>query len=178
MADKPTQHQNTLAFHERFTKRISAGSTIHKVCEEDGMPDVGTIYRWMRAEPSFRKMYDDAVMDRASGYSEKIGIVAERVLNGEVEPDRARVALDAFKWISTKLIPQYGDRQQISMHVEHTHKLHLDALKVLAQAKRNVAAIDITPETGGEVSKLTRARGAADVEDAVIIEPSEVRDDQ
>lgn len=177
MADKPTQHQNTPEFHLIFTKRISAGSTIHKVCEEDGMPDVATIYRWMRADPAFRKMYDDAVMDRASGYSEKIGLVAERVLTGEIEPDRARVALDAFKWISTKLIPAFGDRQQISMHVEHTHKLHLDALKVLAQAKRNIEAIDITPQTGLDAAKLTRARPDA-VEDAVIVTPSEGRDDQ
>lgn len=178
MAEKPTQHQNTPEFHLIFTKRISAGGTIHKVCEEDGMPDVATIYRWMRADPAFRKMYDDAVMDRASGYSEKIGLVAERVLTGEIEPDRARVALDAFKWISTKLIPQFGDRQQISMHVEHTHKLHLDALKVLAHAKRNIAAIDITPETGLGAAKLTRAHAAGEVEDAVIVTPSEGRDDQ
>lgn len=179
MGEKKHTHENNRAFHLMFTQRISAGSTIFKVCEEAGMPDPATIYRWMRAEPDFRKLYDDAVLDRASGYSEKIGAIADRVMDGTLEPDRARVAMDGYKWIATKLLPAvFGDKQQINMQVEHTHKLHLDALKVLSQAKRRTEVIDITPETGGEGSLVTRAHAAAEVEDAVIVTPSEGRDDQ
>lgn len=175
MGEKHT-YENNHDFHILFTKRISGGSTIHKVCEEAGMPDVATIYRWMHAKPEFRTMYEEAVVDRASGYSEKIGLIADRVMEGTLEPDRARVAMDGYKWIATKLLPAvFGDKQQINMQVEHTHKLHLDALKVLSQAKRRTEAIDITPETGGGNAKLTRARAAVEAEDAVIVEP---RDDQ
>ena len=48
---------------------------------------------------------------RAEGIAEQILTVANGALTGRIDSDRARVAIDAFKWTAGKMAPKrYGDK--------------------------------------------------------------------
>jgi|TARA_B100000315_G_C14370848_1_gene492879 hypothetical protein len=48
---------------------------------------------------------------QADAHVDLIMDTAMQVLNGEIEPNAARVAIDAMKWTASKLKPRtYGDR--------------------------------------------------------------------
>jgi len=96
-----------------------------KVCAADGMPDRSVIYRWMNDIPGFSDKYARACEERADHRAEIIDDIAERCLSGEVEPQAARVAIDAHKWTASKLKPKkYGDR----IHTEHSGKVELSGM--------------------------------------------------
>jgi hypothetical protein len=64
-------------------------------------------------------------------------------------PDVGRVVIDAHKWIASRLMPKiYGERQEVSVSHTHTHVLHLEALKEMAdrgRARQDAQVIDVTP---------------------------------
>ena len=45
--------------------------------------------------------------------------MAQKVIDGYLEPNASRVAIDALKWSASKLKPrEYGDRSQVDMKGE------------------------------------------------------------
>ncbi len=61
-------------------------------------------------------MYARARQDQADTLADEIRELAGRVERGELEPNAGRVAIDALKWIASKLKPkQYGDRARVDM---------------------------------------------------------------
>lgn len=101
------------------------------------MPDHRTIWRWMNSDESFCERYARAIQSRALAHADAIDDLAHRVETGQLPPDAGRVAIDAKKWVASRLLPKvYGDRQQVEATVTHTHQLHLEALKQLAEQGR------------------------------------------
>jgi hypothetical protein len=81
------------------------------VCARPDMPSRETLYQWMHSKAGFADKYARACEERADHRAEKIDEIAEKVLSGEVDPQAARVAIDAHKWTASKLKPKrYGDR--------------------------------------------------------------------
>ncbi len=61
-------------------------------------------------------MYARARQDAADTLADEIRELAGRVERGELEPNAGRVAIDALKWIASKLKPrEYGDRAQLDV---------------------------------------------------------------
>jgi hypothetical protein len=90
--------------------RLSRMSMV-KVCDMDDMPARSTIYLWMSEIEGFSNKYARACDERADHRAEMIDDIAERCLSGEVDPQAARVAIDAHKWTASKLKPKkYGDK--------------------------------------------------------------------
>jgi hypothetical protein len=55
-------------------------------------------------------------------------------LSGKVDPNAARVAINAYQWLAMKLVPTvFGERQEVQ--VTHQH-LHLHALRQLSEAAK------------------------------------------
>jgi len=87
-------------------------------------------------------MYARACEDMADNDADKISDVADQVLQGLVDPQAARVAIDAYKWSAGKRRPRkYGDKvditQTTTMAVTHTldvSTLTLEELDVLEKA--------------------------------------------
>jgi len=105
---RPSIHTDEL--EQRVLSGLSVMSMV-KVCELDGMPNRDTIYSWMIKVPGFTDRYARACDERADHRAEMIDDIAERVLSGEVDPQAARVAIDAHKWTASKLRPKkYGER--------------------------------------------------------------------
>jgi len=133
---------------EEFLIRISMGRSVANVCTDEDMPDVRTVFRWIAEDEAFRQSYTRACANRSLVYADTIGDIAKGVMAGKIPPDAGRVAIESYKWIAARLTPKvYGEKQQIEASVTHTHTLHLDALKQLAnEAKQSRAkVIDAEP---------------------------------
>jgi hypothetical protein len=93
--------------------RLAAGEPLTKICQDDGMPDVSTVYRWIEAQPPFRDLYARAREDQADTLADEM----VRIADEEPDPAKARVRVDARKWVASKLKPKkYGDKvtQEVS----------------------------------------------------------------
>lgn len=106
------------------------------------LPSYSTVMRWVRDNPEFAEMYARACEDMADNDADKISDVADQVLQGLVDPQAARVAIDAYKWSAGKRRPRkYGDKvditQTTTVAVTHTldvSNLSLEELDVLEKA--------------------------------------------
>jgi hypothetical protein len=102
--------------------------------------------RWVRDNPEFAASYARAREDMADHDADKIADVAEAVAAGKIDPQAARVAIDAYKWSAGKRRPKrYGEKLEIeqtgSVAVTHTldvSNLSMDELDALEKALSNV----------------------------------------
>ena len=107
----------TPALATEICRRIAEGQPLTKICKLEGMPHYATIMRWLDADSSFRERYARAREASADTLAHKIQDLAERVEAGKVDAHAGRVAIDAMKWIASKLKPKvYGERS----HIEHS----------------------------------------------------------
>jgi hypothetical protein len=128
------KHEKTPELVDEILAQMVEGKSLTAICKQKGMPSVGTVYRWMAEDEVLSEGYARATQARARSYAERMEDVVNQALNGEIRSDAARVAVDAYKFITTRLMPQlYGDRQTVDVNVQHTHSLHHEALKRLTE---------------------------------------------
>lgn len=87
--------------------RLAAGEPLVRICRDESLPDVVTVYRWIAAYEDFRNMYARAREDQADTLADEIAEIAD----SEDDPNKARVRIDARKWVAAKLKPRkYGEK--------------------------------------------------------------------
>lgn len=88
---------------------IINGKSLRSYCAQKGKPSVPTVYKWLADNEKFLKLYTRARQDQADTLSDEIIDIAD----SESDPNKARVRVDARKWVASKLRPQkYGDKGQ------------------------------------------------------------------
>lgn len=111
---RPTLFNESLA--EDICERIADGESLRSICEGDDYPDRRTVNRWL-ADPEhaeFRRQYALAREASADADDDDIRDIARRVESGKLDPQAARVAIDAKKWSAGKRKPKvYGDSQTL-----------------------------------------------------------------
>jgi hypothetical protein len=107
-------------------ERIGNGESLRAICDDDGMPNKSTVFRWLAANEAFRDQYAraretqaDAIFDEIlsiadDGHNDwmlrKFGDDERYVENGEAIR-RSVLRIDARKWMAGKLQPKkYGDK--------------------------------------------------------------------
>ncbi len=106
---RPSSFKSEQAFE--ICTRIFLGETIRQICESPDMPDRRTVYRWLEANEDFRHQYARAREESAHVAADGVTEIGKMVIDGEIPPDAARVAIDALKWAAGKRKPKvYGDR--------------------------------------------------------------------
>lgn len=71
------------------------------------MPGIETVRRWLMGNEAFRAQYAYAREEQADTYADEI----VRIADSEPDSNRARVRIDARKWVAGKLRPKvYGDK--------------------------------------------------------------------
>jgi len=107
---RPSSFNEALA-HD-ICERIADGESLRGICEDEGYPDRRTVNRWL-ADPEqaeFRRQYALAREASADSDDDDIRDIARRVEKGDLDPQAARVAIDAKKWSAGKRKPKvYGD---------------------------------------------------------------------
>ena len=121
---RPSIYNNTIA--DKICTCISDGNSLRTIAAMPGMPNLVTVFRWLRRHEEFSKQYarakeeqaealiedmldiaDDNQRDRkmVSRNGEEVEVVDNDVIN------RARLRVDTRKWIASKLQPKkFGDK--------------------------------------------------------------------
>ncbi len=111
---RPSTYTSSMA--EQICERIAEGEPLTRICKDRQMPAYRTVLGWRVANEEFQHMYARAREDAADTLADQIRELAGRVEKGKLEPNAGRVAIDALKWIASKLKPrQYGDRAQLDV---------------------------------------------------------------
>ncbi len=119
------------AIGEAICEQIALGQALTRICQQKDMPSMPTVYKWLGSVASFATDYARAREDQAEdGYSRLLEI-EQRVIDGDLEPNAARVAIDAIKWRLGKLKPKtYGDR--LTLAGDDEAPLHLSVSRAVA----------------------------------------------
>ena len=90
---------------------------MRKICTDDGMPDRGTVVRWMLSDAAFAAKCARAREEQTDLMDDRVLDTVDKVERGELEPDAARVIISGVCWRAEKLKPKkYGSKVEL----EHT----------------------------------------------------------
>jgi hypothetical protein len=106
---RPTDYNLSIA--TAICERVALGSNLNQLSKLDEFPAMSTIYLWLQRHREFSEMYAHARESRADARADKIDAICEQVERGELDPNSARVIIDALKWQAGKEKPRtYGDK--------------------------------------------------------------------
>ena len=114
---RPSDYSEELAAY--ICSEIASGRSLRSICDDEGMPDKSTVFRWLSKHEAFRDQYARAQEDRTSALAEDILDIADQydTLAEAMNPDliqRAKLRIDARKWLMSKMAPKrYGDKTEI-----------------------------------------------------------------
>ncbi len=119
---RPSSYSHQVA--DEICRRIAEGEPLTKICKDPKMPAYRTVLGWRVSDAgdgSFLHMYARAREDAADTLADEIRELAQRVERGDLDPNAGRVAIDALKWIASKLKPRaYGDKLELSAKITTT----------------------------------------------------------
>ena len=87
----------------------------HPVPTDIGVP-FQTVWSAIMSDEKRRATYEDAKMSRAHYHASKIEEILEDVETGKIEPNVARVSIDARKWLAAKMYPKFFSDK---FHLKH-----------------------------------------------------------
>ena len=103
--------QLTTSLRNKLLNQLMTGVPLSKLCKEQDMPSLSKVYSLIAKHPDFAK---DLVLARRCGAQSYIDQAIEALntadnTNIHVVREKASMA----RWMASKLIPIYGDKQQI-----------------------------------------------------------------
>ena len=102
---RPISYTDQIAV--KVLTRIVEGESLRSICQDHDMPGISTWYEWLIKIEGLTDRYAHARQDQADTLADEITYIADT----ETDYNRARVRIDARKWIAAKLKPKkYGDR--------------------------------------------------------------------
>lgn len=108
---RPSGYSKQIAEH--ICEHIAQGRALASWCRENSV-SYPTVMRWLADDEAFQANYARAREASADADADAMSDLRDRVLSGEIDPQAARVAMDALKWSSGKRNPKrYGDKLAI-----------------------------------------------------------------
>jgi hypothetical protein len=117
---RPVEYTEDIA--DEICWRITHGEPLVRICADEHLPHVATIYRWLIRFPIFCDMYTRAREEQADTNADEILAIADE-MPPEYTDEKGRTTIDhsylawqkqrieARKWTAAKLKPRkYGDR--------------------------------------------------------------------
>lgn len=97
---------------DRICAKMADGKSLRSVCEQDGMPDRETVFRWRRQDAEFAAQFDAASKEGARAMVDDTMAIAD---DPSLDPNDKRIRVDTRKWIASKVLPKvYGDKLALS----------------------------------------------------------------
>lgn len=153
-AHRPVEYTEDIA--DEICWRITQGEPLVRICGDEHLPHVATIYRWLIRFPIFCDMYTRAREEQADTNADEILAIADE-MPPEYTDEKGRTTIDqsylawqkqrieARKWTAAKLKPRkYGDRVAVegveggaAIKTEDTNaNKFLDIIKNMEMTKR------------------------------------------
>lgn len=122
---RPSSFSQEIA--DTICERLADGESLRSICQDDGMPNKATVFRWLASKElsNFRDQYALAREAQADTFVDEMVDIAddgsndwmerkrrdgslETVFNRE-HVDRSKLRADVRKWVAVKLLPKkYG----------------------------------------------------------------------
>ncbi len=140
LVGRPSDYNNDVA--TEICELISDGMSIRQIVALPDMPAWSTIRSWLLRHAEFQTLYARANEYAAEWEFAGIGGLEQQVLDGEIEPNAARVVIDSRKWRLAKMRPKvYGDNSHKTVTVEPG----AGYAALLEEIDRRRPMIDVTP---------------------------------
>ena len=105
--------QLTPAIAEDIERLLMNGTSLVAICQTKGSPSLSKVYDWMRTDKDFSNRIMNARKIAAQTYLDKMIIELENADAKNIAVTREK--LIHYRWLSSKLIAVYGDKQQIEV---------------------------------------------------------------
>ena len=111
MAEKRhTMTQFSQELFDTICERIADGESVRKISLDDDMPCQTTFFKWLANDEVAAQQYTRAREAQADALANDIVDIADT----EADPAKARVRIDARKWMAGKLKPKvYSEKHSI-----------------------------------------------------------------
>ena len=97
---------------------LQEGETLINISKKDNTPSLSTMHKWCRDDEDYSRQVETARVQGAIFYVEKLIELTEQ----NVKPQDVmwiREKISTYKWLATKLLPQFSDRQHIDTYNKH-----------------------------------------------------------
>ena len=132
---------------ELICEGIASGLSVASACAEAGL-SIRTFWSNLAKNEKLMRNYTRARESKADVRAEGIDEIARKVMAGEIDPNAARVAMDAQKWLTARENPKrYGEK--------------LDVTGVPA------SSVNVLLSTRDKLKRLKRAREESDAPAAI-----------
>lgn len=136
---------------ERILEALAEGATMRDACEAVGVSRK-QVWRWDAYDvEGFTALLASAREHQAEALADQIVDIAREVQREEIAPDAGRVAIDAYKWMATKLKPRtFGDRMTHRLEASEDFVSALEQIESKHRARRAKViegdVVDVTDE--------------------------------
>jgi spermidine/putrescine-binding protein len=103
--------QLTTSLRTKLLSLLMTGVPLSKLCKEKEMPSLSKVYSWIAKHPDFAKDLLQARRCGAQSYIDKAIEALDTADNTNIHVVREKANM--ARWMAAKLIPAYGDKQQI-----------------------------------------------------------------
>jgi len=103
----------TPAIAEDIERLLMNGTSLVAICQTKGSPSLSKVYDWMRTDKEFSNKIMNARKIAAQTYLDKMIIELENADAKNIAVTREK--LIHYRWLSSKLIGIYGDKQQVEV---------------------------------------------------------------
>ena len=103
----------TTAIADDIERLLMNGTSLVAICQTKGSPSLSKVYDWMRTDKEFSNKIMNARKIAAQTYLDKMIIELENADAKNIAVTREK--LIHYRWLSSKLIAIYGDKQQVEV---------------------------------------------------------------
>ena len=103
----------TLQIEEDIIKLLMNGMPLTQICSKENSPSLSKVYGWIQENKDFASKIVTARKIAAQTYLDRMITELENANSKDIALTRER--LIHFRWMASKLIPLYGDKQQVNV---------------------------------------------------------------
>ena len=103
----------TLQIEQDIIKLLMNGTPLTQICDKPNSPSLSKVYSWIQESKDFAGKIVTARKIAAQTYLDRMITELENAQPKDIALTRER--LIHFRWMASKLIPIYGDKQQVNV---------------------------------------------------------------
>ena len=103
----------TTAISDDIETLLMNGTPLTTICQNKGSPSLSKVYEWIRTDKEFANKILTARKIAAQTYLDKMITELETADNKSIAVTREK--LIHYRWMASKLVAVYGDKQQIEV---------------------------------------------------------------
>ena len=103
----------TLQIEQDIIRLLMNGTPLTQICSKEGSPSLSKVYDWIQTNKDFASKIVTARKIAAQTYLDRMITELENANSKDIGLLRER--LQHFRWMASKLIPLYQDKQQVNV---------------------------------------------------------------